>query len=220
MLKLSKWNVLYEKDQEHLSQVKIVQSYGKGDVIYHQGSPHIGIFCIQLGMVGLRKIDKRGNVKLLNLVHPGQTMGMLSFFAGSDYMTNAEALAPTTVCFIPRPVLTEFVANNSELDLEFLKHISRDLGKAHDTIFANTFHSVRVRMLRFLLSLKEGYGSENMLGQMVLEMPMNRQDIADFLSMRPETITRIIKTLTEDGLVTFHGRNAVLLDLEAINREL
>jgi CRP-like cAMP-binding protein len=219
MLASSEWHVLKELDQARLSKAKVVQSYAKGGVIFHQGTPNNGIYCVQSGLVGLRKTDEKGNAVLLNLIHPGQTMGMPSFFAGSEYMAGAEALPPTTVCFIPGPVLTELVANSPELDLEFLKHISRDLGEAHDTILANTSRPVRTRMAHFLLSLKNRIGLEQEAGEVVLELPMTRHDIADLLSTRPETIARTITALTKDGLVVFKGRKAVLLDLEALHQE-
>ena len=111
------------------------------------------------------------------------------------------------------------VANSPELNLEFLKHISRDLGTAHDIILANTYQQVRTRLAHFLLSLKDRFGLEREHGEVVLELPMNRQDIADLLSTRPETIARTITALTKDGLVAFKGRKAVLLDLEALYQD-
>ncbi|MEE8434895.1 MAG: Crp/Fnr family transcriptional regulator [bacterium] len=219
MLASSEWHVLKELNQARLSKAKVVQSFAKGGVIFHQGTQHDGIYCVQSGMVGLRKTDEKGNAVLLNLIYPGQTVGMPSFFAGSEYMASAEALAPTTVCFIPGPVLTELVANNPELDLEFLKHISRDLSEAYNTILANTSQPVRMRMAHFLLSLKDRCGIEQEAGKVVLELPITRNDIADLLSTRPETIARTITALTKDGLVAFKGRKAVLLDLEALYQE-
>ncbi len=215
----SEWYVLKELDQARLSKSKTIQSFTKGSVIFYQGTPNTGIYCVQSGIVGLRKTDERGNAVLLNLIHPGQTLGMRSFFAGTDYMASAEALAPTTVCFIPGQVLRELAQTNPELDLEFLKHISRELGEAHDTILANTSHPVRARMAHFLLSLKERYGEEKNSGEVVIELPMTRHDIADLLSTRPETIARTITAMTRDGLVRFAGRQATLFDVEALSGE-
>ena len=215
----SEWHVLAEMDQEKLAAHKTVHSFPKGGVVFHQGSPCNGIYCVQSGTIGLRKTDEKGNAVLLNLIHPGQTIGMRSFFAGTEYRASAEALSPATVCHVPVEVLSELFDNNPKLDLAFLKHISMDLGEAHETILVNTSLPVRARLAIFLLSLKDRYGRLNGDGTVVLELPMTRHDIADLLSTRPETVARAIAALTKDGLTRFSGRQVILCDLKGLLHE-
>lgn len=215
----SEWHVLEEEDQSRLSEAKSVRSFAKGGVIFHQGASCDGIYCVQSGTVGMRKTDEKGNAVLLYLVHPGQTMGMRSFFAGTDYRASAEALGPATVCYIPINVLKDLAVRNPKLDLAFLEHIAKELGQAHDTILANTSLSVRSRMAHLLLGLKKRYGRKRPDGAIEMELPMTRHDIADLLATRPETVARTITALTNDGLIQLSGRQAVLLDLEGLREE-
>lgn len=215
----SEWHVLGAEDQKKLAAAKQVRKYGKGGLLFSQGETCEGIYCLQSGTVGVRKTDEKGNAVLLYLVHPGQTLGIRSFFAGTEYRASGEALDQVTVCHIPAGVLRELSTRNPMLDLAFLKHISLELGEAHETILANTSLPVRARMAHFILSLRERYGHHNGGGELVVDLPLTRHDIADLLSTRPETVARAIATLTREGLVKFTGRQVTVTDLDALQDE-
>lgn len=219
MMPLAEWHVLDDADREKLAEGKSTRSFAKGEVIFYQGDPCDGIYCIKSGTAGVRKTDEKGNAVLLYLVHPGETMGMRSFFAGSKYQASAEALEPVTLCYIPARVLNDLSGRNPELDLAFLKHISRELGDAHRTILANTSLPVRARMAHFILSLKDRYGQENKDGTLSVQLPLNRHDIADLLATRPETVARTIASLTNDGLALFSGRQVIILKPDSLQEE-
>lgn len=219
MMPLSEWHVLDDADRETLAEAKSTRSFAKGEVIFFQGDPCDGIYCVKSGTAGVRKTDEKGNAVLLYLVHPGETMGMRSFFAGTEFQASAEALEPVSVCFIPGGVLKKLSARNPQLDLAFLKHISRELGDAHKTILANTSLPVRARMAHFILSLKDRYGEENKDGTLSVRLPLTRHDIADLLATRPETVARAIASLTKDGLARFSGRQVVILKPDSLQEE-
>ncbi|MCB1153632.1 winged helix-turn-helix domain-containing protein, partial [bacterium] len=57
-------------------------------------------------------------------------------------------------------------------------------------------------------------------GNILIELPMSRQDIADMVGARPETIARTIRSLQDDGVATFKGREVMVPDLDALLDEL
>lgn len=225
MMETSEFQVLGKEDQEKLNQVKHSLEFNKGAVIFHQGEECDGIYCIRSGTVALRKTDENGNSVLVSLIHAGQTLGIRSYFAKTDYQASAETLTPVTVCHIPHRLLDELISRNPQLDLQFLRHISLDLDEARETILTNTSMPVRARMAHLLISLSERYGKSDENGEeggchkMVLELPMNRHDMAELLATRPETVARTISALGRDGVVQFSGRTATIPDFDLLCSE-
>jgi len=216
----SEWRVLSTEERNDLDQVKRAMNFAKGGVIFHQGDACQGLYCIQAGTVALRKTDDQGNSVVLSLIHAGETLGIRSYFAGSDYKASAEALTPVCVCFIPSTHLDKLLKENAELDLLFLRHLSTTLGEANETILANTSLSVRKRLVHLLFNLQEHYSVPGSNGDMIIELPMTRHDMAELLATRPETVARTITALTGQGAVSFSGRRATIHDEAALRREL
>lgn len=222
MMETSEFKVLGAEDRGKLNQVKHALDFKKGEVIFHQGDECNGMYCIRSGTVALRKTDENGNSVLVSLIHTGQTLGIRSYFANTDYHASAEALTAVSVCHIPPRLLDDLITRNPQLDLQFLRHISLDLDEARETILTNTSLPVRARMAHLLISLSERYGKsdENWEGEscrkMVLELPMNRHDMAELLATRPETVARTISALSRDGIVQFSGRTATIPDIDLL----
>jgi CRP/FNR family transcriptional regulator len=225
MMETSEFQVLGEEDREKLNQVKHSLEFNKGEVIFHQGEECNGMYCIRSGTVALRKTDENGNSVLVSLIHSGQTLGIRSYFAKTDYQASAEALTPVTVCHIPPRLLDDLISRNPQLNLQFLRHISLDLDEARKTILTNTSMPVRARMAHLLISLSERYrisdekGEEDGCLKIVLELPMNRHDMAELLATRPETVARTISALSRDGVVRFSGRTATIPDFDLLCSE-
>jgi CRP/FNR family transcriptional regulator len=75
---------------------------------------------------------------------------------------------------------------------------------------------VKSRVLHFLLTLNEQYGSKTENGEHILDIPLNRRDLASAVGTTPETLSRTVRLIEEDGLVVFHGKQIRIPDLQPI----
>ncbi|MDH4249026.1 MAG: Crp/Fnr family transcriptional regulator [Deltaproteobacteria bacterium] len=216
----TEWCVLPQVALSQLDDSKRVNTFSSGHVIYHQGDPVRGIYCIESGTVAIRKTDVHGNSILLRLAHAGQTIGYRDFFGGEVFAASAETLTPTTLCHVDRDSLRNLLSHNPELGLKFLSHIAKDLDTAEDAILQHTSLSVRTRLAHLLLTLKDRYAGVNARGEIVISLPINRQDIAALLGTRPETIARTIHALESDSVVSFSGRQVLVPDLSTLLNEI
>lgn len=216
----SEWCALNKEELRLLDKAKVVREYRPGEVIFHQGDPCHGVHCFESGMVGLRKIDADGNSILLGLAYPGDTLGYRSFLVGEDHGASAEALKPSTVCFVNSATVRTLLKHNPALGLQFLQTVARDLGAAEERILQSVTLSVRARFAHLLLVLKDRYATNGKDGRFELELPLARQDLAAMIGIRPETMSRAIKQLEEDGVAYFSGRSVRVPDIKRLLREI
>lgn len=216
----SEWCTLNDDEVKQLNVVKICNTYRPGQVIFYQGNPCLGIYCIETGTVAIRKTDANGNSVLVRLAHEGQTLGYRTYFAGGGYSASSEALTESRICFIDRAGVRKLLDANPTVGLGFLRRIAEDLRHSEDARLAAASLSVRARVAHLLLVLKDRCATVNDDGTLVIELPLARQDIAAMLGTRPETIARTTRAMEADGVAEFRGRNVLVPDLDTLLDEI
>ena len=212
--------VLHEEEVEQLDGSRVTNVYKPGQVLFYQGNPCLGLFCVESGELALRKTDESGHSVIVRMVHAGQTLGYRAFFAGDHYTATCEALTESRVCFIDKSAVKRLLDHNSQLGLQFLQRVSEDLREAEEGKLAAVSLPVRARFAHLLLTLKDRHGVMNDDGVLKIELPMSRQDIAALLGARPETVARTIRALEEDGVASFDGREVQVDDLDSLLDEI
>ncbi len=216
----SQWCVLDHEDIRVLNEAKACSLYQPGKLIFNQGDPCSGVYCIENGTVAIRKTDEHGNSVLVRLRHAGEAIGYRDFFSGNGHSTSAEAVAPSTICFVERVAVQDLLGRNPALGLRFMLRVAEDLDDAEETILQNASFAIRTRLAHLLLALKERYATVDDHGVMTIRLPLARQDIASILGSRPETIARTIHGLETDGVARFSGRNVIVDDLDLLLDEI
>lgn len=216
----TEWCALSETDLQLVNDSKIDREYAPGDVLYHQGDPCTGVFCIQSGLVGLRKVGADGNSVLVRLAQPGDTIGYRSFLAGEEHKLGAEVLKPSLICFVERAVARRMLETKPELGLRFLKRLAEDLDTAEDKFLQTTSFDIRARLAHLLLVLKDRFAAEEKDGALKLELPLSRQDMAAMIGVRPETMSRAIRKFEDDGIAYFSGRTVQVPDVSVLFDEI
>lgn len=216
----SEWCVLAPSDLTELNDRKISSLFEPGQFIFRQGEPCNGIFSIVSGAVAIRKTDAHGHAVLVRMRHEGETMGYRDFFSGEVFTTSAEALQRTQVCFIEKRAVRTLLDRNPTLGLNFLQHMAGDLQVAEESLLMSAALTTRARMAHLLLALKDRYATAQDDGTLTMRLPLSRQDIADILGSRAETVARIIHALEVAGVARFSGRNVVIPDLDPLLDEI
>jgi len=183
------------------------KSYEIGQNIYFEGDTSEGVYCLKKGLVAIRKTDVNGNSAVLRLVQPGESFGHRSFLANEKHAGTAEVLLDCKLCFIPKSSLEHLMAQSPDVAIRFTRRIAKDLREIEELYLLTTTQPVRKRLAHLLLGLRSRYAEEKILDdEIILELPLSRQELAAAIGTRPETIARTIKKLEEDGIALFKGR--------------
>ena len=216
----TEWCALNDEELALLDGVKVAKPYEAGTALFHQGDDCDGIYCVSSGLVGIRRLNAEGSSTLVRLCSPGETIGYRSFLLKSGHRTTAEIMMPSMVCFIRRTTVRALLEQNPNLGLRFLDHTVKDADEFEERHFESVNFTVKSRLLNLLMVLYERFGSLNAGGELILELPISRQDIASLLGTSPETISRNIGKVQEEGLAQFEGRKVRVRSLEALIQQL
>jgi len=212
----AEWCCLSDTELNLIDRAKSTRDYSPGAVLYDQGDECDGVYCLQSGLVGIRRLDENGNSTLLRLVNPGETLGYRSFLRKAPHDNSAEVLMPSSICTVARPTVRGMLQNNPELGLQFLDHTMRDLKETENRYMESVTWKAKTRLLHILLVLNERFGVEAENGEHHIELPISRQDLAGLIGTAPETMSRTIQRIQAEGLAQFDGRMVRIYDLDAL----
>ncbi|MGZ6040254.1 MAG: Crp/Fnr family transcriptional regulator [Phenylobacterium sp.] len=178
--------------------------YGRGQSIYAEGDSASGIYRVDKGCVRLQVNSTEGERQIVAFLFPGDVFGM-----SVDRRTSAaEAVCDIDLTRYSLPSVLELATRSTSVLLQMIR--------AADIVYSDLAHHVEQithlpaneRVLWFLDRLSRRQGVRP--GEPV-RLPMSRRDISDYLGLKPETLSRIMRQLQDEGHVTTTGRNSFAL---------
>lgn len=186
-------------------------TYKKGAEIYGEKDPAEYVYQIKKGAVRSYKLltDGRRQIGAFHLV--GDIFGLEN---GSAHRFTAEAVIKTTVRFISRRSLERAAEGNTVVARNLLGMTASNLEHAENHMLLLGRKSSLERVAAFLLEM-----DKRLNGSDVMALPMTRQDIADYLGLTLETVSRALSKLHHTGVLEFNEhkqRQIVLRDRQRL----
>jgi CRP-like cAMP-binding protein len=206
------WQLLEEPERWEFGRAMRPRVLGAGQTLFLQGQECHGIFCIESGLVGLRRADEDGNSALLRLCQPGDILGYRALLEERDHRNSAEVLAPSRICFIRRSHLNGLVSRNDALRERLLRRALAELNQVEARCAELLTSGLKLRLLSLLMTFWETHGVRDGNAGYQIELPIQRKAIADLLGAQPASLSRLISTLHDEGLVRFKGRRVLISD--------
>lgn len=216
----SEWCVLDGEDLKILNQHKVCNVYEPGQVVFYEGAPCLGIYCIEGGSIALKKTDGNGGAVVVGIRGEGATLGYTAYFAGREHTSSAEALERTQICFVEKTAVRTLLERNPSLGFRFLNRVSEQLADSEDERVRALTLPLRARLAHLLLVFKDRSSTVDDEGTLTIELPLSRRDIAAMVGARPESLSRVLRDLENDGVATFDRRQAVVPDLDLLIDEV
>jgi len=181
--------------------------------IFDEGEPAENVYNVTEGAVKLYKLLPDGRRQITGFLLPGDFLGLTH---NEVYAYSAEALAPTRLCCFSRRKLEGLLEELPKLEQRLLGMASHELAAAHDQMLLLGRKSARERVASFILMLSDAAARHGQRANPVF-LPMGRSDIADYLGLTTETVSRTLTRLKTQGLVELGGEKHIrLLKLEAL----
>lgn len=191
--------------------VEHVGPFREGEHIFREGDPFNAIAAIRAGTVKTYVTDLEGREQVQGFFLPGEVIG-LNAISQSRFPCNAIALETVLLCRFSFPRMATLAAQMPGLQEHLFRLLSMDIGKA--ALLAPDFRAEE-RLAAFLLMLSQRYASVGLSASRI-RLTMSRTDIANYIRLAPETVSRILKRFQEQALIAVDRREVELLDMDRL----
>jgi CRP-like cAMP-binding protein len=179
----------------------------------------LAAYCVASGTVKLVKCGLAGDGMVLDLLGPGDVLGLSALLLGEPYATSAEVVETAAVCIIQRSTVLSLLAECPALSRELLGRLARELRITQEKLFVQARDTVARRTAHTLIMLfhaTRGHETEKQAG--TVPLPLLRAEIAQLVGTSPETLSRVLNDFSRRGIVQTKGREILVRDRPALER--
>ena len=189
-----------------LAGIAQLKRCGAGDALFEAGQPGTHFFAVVSGKVRVYRAAPSGKEQILHVFGPGEAFAEVPVFEGKTYPASAQALEDSVLVSIPRKGFVEVLRRDPELALGVMALLSARLRAFVGQIAQLSLKEVPERLAGYLLLLRASQNRDDL----TLDLPKGQ--IASYLGTIPETLSRALKKLTEQGLIEISGNRVRILD--------
>jgi len=204
---------LTESQLDRVYKYSQITRLDEGQILFNQSDRVKAFYMVLNGKMKLYRMSADGQEKIIEIVKQGEVFAeALMFIDQTDYPVSSAALCETEVLCINAEKFKNMLWESTETCLLLLGDMSFRLRKLVNEIDELTLHSGTCRVASYLIQeLPEGQK------QFKLEIPKNI--IAARLSIKPETFSRIIKSLNKQGILSIDRDSVIVHDVETLRQQ-
>lgn len=200
-----------------VSEHKSCTLYKKGQILFHEGTRPLGVFCINQGKVKIYKIGFEGKEQITKIAKEGDILGYKAMIAEESYTVSAETLEDCTICFLSRTNFLELLKESTEFNNALLKEVCHELGTMTESITDQAQRTVRERLAITLLKLQKTYETAPQDTTPVV-INLTRDNLANMVGTATETLIRLLHEFKDDELIATQGRKIIIKNPEGLFR--
>jgi CRP/FNR family transcriptional regulator len=172
--------------------------------LFHVGQPLHYVYLIKTGSVKTYTPAQDGKEHVTGFRFAGDMLGLDGLYS-SQYQCTAVALEATSVCALPVVGMLDVYRALPEVSERVLRMMSKELIRYQELLVLIGSKSAEQRLASFLLSLSQRY-SEHGHSDTRFSLTMSRRDIADYLGLALETVSRLFSRFQAAGALSVHGK--------------
>ena len=177
-------------------------NFARNAEIYGEGEPADFVYLVVSGTVRASKILSDGRRQIGGFYLPGDIFGL---DLGDEHAFSAEAIGDVTVLCVRRSAVLALADRDGHIARQLWTATARELSQAQDRLLL-LIKSAQERLAGFLLEM-----AGRPRGGDSVDLPMTRQDIADYLGLTIETVSRTLTSLAEEAVIEMPSARHILL---------
>ncbi len=206
-----------EEEISRVSGLIIRRQYKKGELIILEGARPESLIIINSGRVKAYRNTIEGKEHILYIFSEGDFFGEKNLLLNQEATYNAEALEDTGICTINKKAFQELMREYPELSFKVMEELCSRLARLENTIESMGTKNVELRVNSVLMEFSEKYGRYDPKGILV-ELPMSREGIANYIGLTRETVSRKMSLLQEEGIIEMVGnKKVIILDMKRLS---
>lgn len=200
------------KLQENSSVIRL----RKGQNLFIAGDSPRCIYGVANGCLKIVREGPEGESVITRVVRPGNIVGIREVFGEFKYSRTSVALKDSEVFSIDARSIFELLSRSPAVSLQFMKIFCNELARLEKRIENDLYKPARNRVAAVIYELFTLFADE---GQTTFEPPLNRRDIAELADVTPETVSRAVADLRQNGVLETQGAVFHILDPDELFNE-
>ncbi|SFB24558.1 CRP/FNR family transcriptional regulator, anaerobic regulatory protein [Rhizobium sp. NFR07] len=201
-------NLLREEEPETLAGLfarQPAEQLQPGQSLFFEGDDARHVFELAEGALRIFRIISDGRRVITGFVYEGDLVGVS---LKGNYLYGAEAIVPTKIRRLTRRAFEGAVTESDELRSQVFERVCDEMAAAQDQMVLLSCKNAEERLCTFLLKHARR-ASATGVAQALVQLPMTRQDMADYLGLTIETVSRTITKLAAKGVLGCVGRHSI-----------
>lgn len=199
-------------------KVRSHKVYQKSDVLFTSGQTFDAIFILRSGSAKSSVLANTGQEQISRFHYPGDLIGLDGFDNGS-HAQSIKFLETSSVCRIGLGELDKAMANSASIRHNMLQGMSHALNDEDKFLLRLNHMNSAQRLGSFILDLSTRFEHRGLSGN-VFDLSMTRVDIANYLGMAIETVSRLLTQLQNEHIIEVAKRRVRIVDFEKLSLSL
>jgi CRP/FNR family transcriptional regulator len=196
---------LSSKELEKVEAMAVTRQFAEGELVYAAEDLATIAGTVLRGTIKAYKLLADGRQQIIGFLQPGDFIGSTT---QESYRCFAEAITPVELCVFPLSSLNRVIHELPNLEHQLLKMAAEDLDLAQEWMLLLGRKTAQERLATFLLLVSDKAMSRGLKGG-VVDLPMNRAEIADYLGLTIETVSRQVGKLKGLGYIQPIGNHQI-----------
>lgn len=197
---------LNPKSLADLRGIGTLQRVQPGQPVFHEGDPARRVFMLKEGALKIYALLADGRRQVTGFMFTGDFLGMS---VDEEYAFTAEALRETELWWFSRPVFDAFAHAHPEMERELYRFAAHELAAAQQQMVLLGRKTAAERVATFFINLLERAERISGRSETAFDLPMSRIDVADYLGLTKETVSRMLGLLRNRRLIRLASQDRV-----------
>jgi CRP-like cAMP-binding protein len=185
-----------------------------GQLLFSQGDPADAFYWVAEGVIRLYRASPQGDEKVIELVGVNRLFAEAVLFMGGQFPINATAQTPTRLIAIHGREFKAWLAQDASRCFRLMAGMSARMHKLVNEIDRLTLMKGADRLLQYLLD----HADPDETGRQKVELEAPKQIIASRIGVKPETLSRLLHKLSDQGCIDIQGQTLYISDPEQLRQ--
>lgn len=187
------------------------KKFKRNEQLYSAGDVNPTLMILHSGRVKIYRITESGHEQLIRVLEAGDFLGETTFMSGAATDHFAAVVDEADICTFHHDDIRDYLLRFPSVAVTMLETLSARLGSTEQQLSSHAGEDAEHRVAHYLLDLAEAQGRST------LHLPIAKKDIASYLGLTPETLSRRLAQFEEAGWIALHPKRRVdLLDPDAL----
>ncbi len=211
---------LNESELQKVTSLIVQKKYSKGSLICREGEPFENLLLINRGKIKVYRNSVDGKEQVLYILAEGDFFGERNLVLKGNLIDyNAESLEETLVCMITKQDYRHLLLQYPNISIKIMEVLFERIDKLENILANVNPRETESRICLMLIEFRNKYGKTQPDGTVLIDLPLNREEMASYIGLTRETVSRKLNALKEAGIIDLIGNKKIQIIDERVLKE-